>query len=450
MDPDPLSFSLLLSIDWVFWLSIVLPILILLILLSGSGFVSGSEVAFFALQPADLRDLEKGNTDADRRVLQLLEKPKELLATILISNNLINVGIVILSSYILSDLFGHIENPLYLFLIEVVGITFLILLFGEILPKVYASRNAMGFARKMSSGLYGTVWVFRPLSRVLVRSGNLLDKGFVGGRPSTQDALSVDDLSQALELTQEPVGDREEQKLLEGIVRFGNTNVKQVMTQRLDVMALDKNMPYPEVLDQIRESGFSRIPVYEESFDKIVGLLYIKDLLPYIEASSEFDWNHLLRKPFYVPESKKIDDLLQEFRNKRIHMAIVVDEFGGTSGLITLEDVIEEIVGDISDEFDDDEVVYSRLDDHTYSFEGKTPLNDFYKVLEIEGSSFEEEKGESDTLAGFVLEIAGVFPEIDDVVEFDRYRFTVEAIEDRRIQRVKVECPEALEEGDAD
>jgi putative hemolysin len=450
LDPDPLSFSLLLSIDWVFWLSTVLPILILLLLLSGSGFVSGSEVAFFALQPADLRDLEKGNTDADRRVLQLLEKPKELLATILISNNLINVGIVILSSYILSDLFGYIENALYLFLIEVVGITFLILLFGEILPKVYASRNPMSFARKMSSGLYGTVWDFRPLSHILVRSGNLLDKGFVGGRPSTQDALSVDDLSQALELTQEPVGDREEQKLLEGIVRFGSTNVKQVMTQRLDVMTLDKNMPYPEVLDQIRESGFSRIPVYEESFDNIVGLLYIKDLLPYIEASSEFDWNHLLRKPFYVPESKKIDDLLQEFRNKRIHMAIVVDEFGGTSGLITLEDVIEEIVGDISDEFDDDEVVYSKLDDQTYSFEGKTPLNDFYKVLDIEGSSFEEEKGESDTLAGFVLEIVGVFPEIDDVVEFDRYRFTVEAIEDRRIQRVKVECPEALEEGHAD
>ena len=246
------------------------------------------------------------------------------------------------------------------------------------------------------------------------------------------------------------MGDREEQKLLEGIVRFGNTNVKQVMTQRLDVMALDKKMPYPEVLDQIRESGFSRIPVYEDSFDAIVGLLYIKDLLPYIEASADFDWNQLLRKPFYVPESKKIDDLLQEFRNKRIHMAIVVDEFGGTSGLITLEDVIEEIVGDISDEFDDDEVVYSVLDKHTYSFEGKTPLNDFYKVLDIEGSSFEEEKGESDTLAGFVLEIAGVFPEIDDVIEFDRYRFTVEAIEDRRIQRVKVECPKELEEGNAD
>lgn len=415
-----------------------IPIVILLFLLVSSALVSGSEVAFFSLQPNDLNTLDSGNSEADDRVLQLLEKPKTLLATILISNNLINVGIVILSSYILKNSLNAIEDPLILFLIQVIGITFVILLFGEILPKVYASRNALTFSRRLSAALSVTVWVFGPFAKILVQSGNLLDKGVNRNNPSSKEALSVDDLSQALELTQEPTGGFEEQKLLEGIVRFGNTNVKQIMTPRLDVTALEKNAPYAEVLNLIREAGFSRIPVYSESFDQIEGMLYIKDLLPYIEASEDFDWNKLLRKPFFVPEQKKIDDLLQEFRSKRIHIAIVVDEFGGTSGVVSLEDVIEEIVGDISDEFDDEELVYSKLDEFTYVFEGKTPLNDFYKVLDIDGNQFEEEKGESDTLAGFVLEIAGKFPDLQEQVVFENFTFTVEALKERRIQRVKV------------
>ena len=441
MDPDPLQSYLLLDTGSALWaaLGMLLPLITLLFLLIGSALVSGSEVAFFSLRPADVQALDNRSSDADKRVLELLERPKTLLATILISNNLINVGIVILSGYILAEQLASIHDPLMLFLVQVVGITFLILLFGEILPKIYASRNALIFSRRMSGPLTIVVWIFRPVSGLLVRSGNLLDRGVRRAGSGVLEALSVDDLSQALELTQEPTNGLEEQRLLEGIVRFGNTNVKQIMTPRLDMIALEEKQAYPEVLELIREAGYSRIPVYHETLDQVTGILYIKDLLPYIEASNDFDWVKLIRKPFFVPEQKKIDDLLQEFRAKRIHMALVVDEFGGTSGLVTLEDVIEEIVGDISDEFDVDELVFSKLDDNTYVFEGKTPLNDFYKVLQIDGSDFEEEKGEADTLAGFVLEIAGKFPDLQEEVHFGRFTFVVEALEHRRIQRVKVQ-----------
>lgn len=370
--------------------------------------------------------------------MELLEKPKTLLATILISNNLINVGIVILSSYILSNFIEETQDPLTFFLIQVIAITFLILLFGEILPKVYASRNALLFSKRMAGFLAIIVWLFRPLSTVLIRSGNLLDRGVRRGGGNNQEVLSVNDLSQALELTQESTSGIEEQRLLEGIVRFGNTNVKQIMTPRLDVIALEEKKTYQEVLQSIRDAGFSRIPVFQETFDQISGVLYIKDLLPHLDASEDFEWVKLQRPAFFVPEQKKIDDLLQEFRAKRIHMAVVVDEFGGTSGIVTLEDVIEEIVGDISDEFDVEELIFSKLDDNTYVFEGKTPLNDFYKVIDIIGNEFEEEKGEADTLAGFLLEIAGKFPELQEEIVFNQYRFTVEALDNRRIQRIKV------------
>lgn len=432
-------------------LSLIAPLLILLVLLFSSAMVSGSEVAFFSLQPAQIQSLDLRSADRDKRVLELLERPKTLLATILISNNLINVGIVILSSYIFTEYLnlGPEADPLIVFLVQVVAITFLILLFGEILPKVYASRNALGFTRLMAPSLSAIVWLFHPLSKILVRSGRLLDRSNARSGSGGQDTLSVDDLSQALELTQEPTKDFEEQKLLEGIVRFGNTTVKQVMTPRLDVIALEEHTQYPQVLEQVREAGFSRIPVYSDSFDHISGILYIKDLLPYLDASADFDWKKLLRKPFFVPEQKKIDDLLQEFRAKRIHLAVVVDEFGGASGVISLEDVIEEIVGDIADEFDDDDLIYSKLDENTFVFEGKTPLNDFYKVLDIEGSDFEEEKGEADTLAGFLIEISGKFPDLQEELSFADFRFTIEALEDRRIQRIKVQRNDPAEEKSA-
>lgn len=440
MDPEPAHLLLLVFLNVELWqiLSLSLPLLILLLLLVGSALVSGSEVAYFSLQPSDIHSLENKSSETDKRVMELLEKPKTLLATILISNNLINVGIVILSSYILSNFIEETQDPLTFFLIQVIAITFLILLFGEILPKVYASRNALLFSKRMAGFLAIIVWLFRPLSTVLIRSGNLLDRGVRRGGGNNQEVLSVNDLSQALELTQESTSGIEEQRLLEGIVRFGNTNVKQIMTPRLDVIALEEKKTYQEVLQSIRDAGFSRIPVFQETFDQISGVLYIKDLLPHLDASEDFEWVKLQRPAFFVPEQKKIDDLLQEFRAKRIHMAVVVDEFGGTSGIVTLEDVIEEIVGDISDEFDVEELIFSKLDDNTYVFEGKTPLNDFYKVIDIIGNEFEEEKGEADTLAGFLLEIAGKFPELQEEIVFNQYRFTVEALDNRRIQRIKV------------
>lgn len=390
-------------------------------------------MAFFSLTQKDIDQLKPKNKQGYDGITELLNHPKTLLATILISNNFINVGIVILSSFLTNELFDFSGNQTLGFIVQVVAITFLILLFGEVLPKVYANKQALTFSRFMSRPMYVLRTIFRPFSSILVKSTNIIEKRL----RSSSENLSVDDLTQALELANDDTTD-DEQKILEGIVKFGSTAVTQIMKPRMDVVCLDISWDYKQVMDIILDSGYSRIPVYEESFDQVKGVLYIKDLIPHINQSDDFIWQQLIREPFFVPENKKIDDLLKEFQEKKIHMAIVADEFGGTSGIITLEDVIEEIVGEISDEFDDEELVYSKLDDKNYVFEGKIHLTDFIKVLEIEEELFEEARGEADTLAGFLMEVSGRLPERNDEIDFHNYTFKVESLEGRRINRVKV------------
>ena len=437
MDPDPESYILLLSVLKPFDFGLIFPIVIILVLLALSALVSGSEVAFFALTPTDQEELKQQTKPEDAALQELLQQPERLLATILINNNLINIAIILLSTIVLEGLFDFQAYPIAGFIVNVVVVTFLLLMFGEIMPKVYASSNRLLMARLMAGPTRLSIKFWKPLSFLLIRSGALLNVPV-----KRRNEISIDDLSEALKLTEDGSSNGDEQKILEGIVRFGGTNVKQIMKPRTDVEALDIHQNYNDVLTLVKESGYSRIPVYERSFDNIKGVLYIKDLLPYINEDNNFQWSKLIRKPFFVPESKKIDDLLKEFRTKKIHLAIVVDEFGGTSGIITLEDVLEEIVGEISDEFDDDEVVYSKLDDRNFVFEGKTHLQDFYRVLQIEGDAFEAAKGDADTLAGFVLEISGKFPEKNESIAFDQYLLTTELILKRRIQRIKVTITE--------
>ncbi len=438
MDPEPPSLFFLLDILQPFELSYAILILILVILLFASALVSGSEIAFFSLKSADIEGIQQDQPKSYRQLTDLLDRPKTLLATILISNNFINVGIVILSSYLTNQLFDFSAQPLVGFIFQVVVITFLILLFGEVLPKVYATRNSLAFSSFMSGPMRSLRTIFLPVSRILVRSTSFIEKRLKGSGQN----LSVDDLSQALELTTDESTSSEEQKILEGIVKFGSTNVRQIMKPRMDVVSLDYTWDYEKIMSVILDSGYSRIPVYEENFDTIKGILYIKDLLPHISQEKGFKWQELLWDPFFVPENKKIDDLLKEFQHKKIHMAIVVDEFGGSSGIITLEDVIEEIVGEISDEFDDEELVYSKLDDKTYVFEGKIHLTDFIKILEVEDKEILDASGDADTLAGFLLEIAGKFPETNEVIEFMGFKFKVESKDGRRIKRIKVSLPE--------
>jgi gliding motility-associated protein GldE len=420
-------------------------IVALIILLLGSALVSGSEVAFFSLSPTHKKDLEEENSKTAEVILFLLDHTKSLLATILISNNFINVAIILLSSLLSQMLFSFesttlfgifISSGMIAFLVNVVAITFLILLTGEVIPKVYASKYPMQLSRTMALPLHTAYKIFDRIKLVtlLVRSTRFIDRRM----KKKGNNISVNELSHALEITDTHEIREEDERILKGIVKFGTTDVKQVMTPRLDVVAIDEATPYKELLEEITESGYSRIPVFEENFDNVKGVLYLKDLLPYLNEEESFEWTKLMREPFYVPENKKIDDLLKEFQDKKIHLAIVVDEYGGSSGIITLEDVIEEIVGEISDEFDDEDLVYSRLDDHNYVFEGKTPLNDVYRVLDIEGDIFEESKGEADTLAGFVLELAGKIPQKNERVSFENYTFTVEASDKRRIKRVKL------------
>jgi gliding motility-associated protein GldE len=369
-------------------------------------------------------------------IASLLERPKKLLATILVANNSINIAIVLLFAYIGETLFEGITNPIIRFLLEVVSATFLILLFGEIIPKIYASRNSVKFSSFMARPLMVLDVIFSPISLPMRYTTLKIQERFGKQRSN----LSVDQLSQALELTNNDDTTQEEQKLLQGIVSFGNTDTKQVMRPRMDLFALDIETPFETIIKEIVENGYSRIPVYEENIDNVKGVLYVKDLLPHLNKKT-FNWTTLLREPFFVPENKKLDDLMVEFQNKKVHLAVVVDEYGGTSGLVSLEDIIEEIVGDISDEYDDEDLVYTKLDDHNYSFEGKTPLKDMYKILnmdEDEVEHFENKKGEAETLAGFVLEISGGFPRIGSKINFKNYVFTIEALERKRIKQIKL------------
>lgn len=414
-------------------LPIVITSSILLILIFASALISGSEVAFFSLSPVDIEELEKNQKKTSKTVLDLINKPKDLLATILIANNFINISIVILSTY-LSDIIFN-QNPHKIF-IDVVVITFSILLFGEVIPKVYATKNGLKLSRIMAKPLRFISHLF-PV--------NLLRKALVSGtsfltqlsNKKTVD-VSSDDLEHAINLTKEKSENNEDHKILEGIVKFGSKDVKQIMKPRTEVNAFDFNTNYSELYDGIVKSGHSRIPIYKESFDKIEGVLFVKDLIPFIEKSADFKWQDLIRDPYFIPETKKLDDLLKSFQERKMHMAFVVDEFGGTSGLITLEDVLEEIVGDISDEFDQDDISYSKLDQNTYVFEGITPLVDFYRVIDIDGKIFEESKGESDTLAGFVIEQAGKILLKGEQIKFENFTFIVESSDKRRINRIKV------------
>ena len=434
MDPDPLIlYSYFMALEGAF----ALKIIVLILLLMFSALISGAEVAFFGLSQTDVNDIDQKRTTRGGIIVKLLERPKKLLATILVANNAINIGVVLLFSVIGDTAFADIELEWVRFLLEVVVATFLILMFGEILPKVYANRNRESFAFFMAYPLQVLDFLFSPLS-LPMRAGTLFIYKKLGKQKSN---LSVDHLSQALELTSEGDTSKEEQKILKGIVSFGNTDTKQVMRPRIDIFALSENMKFPEVLLEIKKNGYSRIPVFSENMDNVMGVLYVKDLLPYIDRKT-LNWMTLIREPYFVPENKKLDDLLLEFQEKKNHLAVVVDEYGGTSGIVTLEDIIEEIVGDISDEFDDEDLIFSKLDDFNFVFEGKTTLRDFYKVTKIENEEeFELRKGESETIAGFVLEIAGSFPRKGERISFNDYRFVVESLDKKRLKQIKVTLP---------
>ena len=437
MDPEPTILSILLSAAF---LSKALSIVVLLLLLLFSALISGAEVAFFSLSQTDLNRASESKSSKQKAVVTLLERPKRLLATILVSNNFINILIVLLFAYIGDFLFAEIASPLLKFLIEVVVITFLILLFGEVLPKLYASRNSLKFAAIMAYPFKTLVSLLSFISFPLLGLTNIIENN-LGKQKSS---LSVEKLSQALGLTSNESADKDDQKILRGIVSFGNTETGQIMTPRIDIFALSKEETYENVVAKIVNEGFSRNPVYEENIDEIIGVLYAKDLLPYIDVKN-FEWQKLIREPYFVPENKKLDDLLKEFQEKKNHLAIVVDEYGGTSGIVTLEDVIEEIVGDISDEYDQDDAPYSIIDENNFLFDGKINLKDFYKILEIEDSYlFEENKGESETLAGFILEIHGRFPRKQEIITFFEYVFKVELMDKKRIKQVKVTIDRAL------
>lgn len=414
----------------------------LVILLVCSALISGAEVALFSLSKSDLEPEENTPSKALETIIALLHRPKKLLATILVANNFINIGIVLLFASLSEHLFKGVNSELDLvffkidlvFFIEVIIITFLILMFGEILPKIYANRNNLKFSKFMARPLKILDVLFAPISMPMRRLTLMIHKG-LGKQKSN---LNVDYLSQALELTSEEDTTKEEQKILQGIVSFGNTDTKQVMRPRIDIFALESSLKFEAIIPEIVAHGYSRIPVYENSIDSVSGILYAKDLLPHLQKK-EFDWNSLLRVPLFVPENKKLDDLMVEFQEKKIHLAIVVDEYGGTSGVVSLEDVIEEIVGDISDEFDDDDLIYSKIDENNYVFDGKTALKDFYRIIKLEDESiFENHKGEAETIAGFVLEISKSFPKIRSKIKFNSYTFVVEGIDNKRIKQIKV------------
>ena len=403
------------------------------LLLVVSAFASGSEIAFFSLSPTDINELEESRSDADRRILALREDSERTLATILITNNLVNVTIIMLCNYF----FGHLINfgtAYWLqFVCVTVLLTFLLLLFGEIMPKVYSSQNPVAFCRRMVGGVSLCRRIFYPFASILLRSGILAEKVV----QKENHVLSVDDLEQALELTDKEAI-KDEKNMLEGIVRFGDETAQEVMTSRQDVVDLDMKSTYPEVLKCIVDNNYSRIPVYQDNIDNIRGVLYIKDLLPHLGKPSTFRWQSLIRPPYFVPETKKIDDLLREFQENKVHIAIVVDEFGGTSGIVTLEDILEEIVGEINDEYDEDEKNYVRVNPTTYIFEGKTLLSDFFKILRIDDDTFAEVEGDADTLAGLLLEIKGEFPRLHERIMFAPYTFEVLEMDERRIAKVKV------------
>ncbi len=411
----------------------IIAIVLACLLLVVSGFASGSEIAFFSLSPTDLNEIEESKGERDQRIMLLRNDSERTLATILITNNLVNVTIIMLCNYFFAQVVSFGQAYWLQFLCLTVLLTFILLLFGEIMPKVYCSQHALAFCRRAAGAILFCRKLFYPFSSILISSGVLAEKVV----PQENHVLSVDELEQALELTdKEDI--KEEQRILEGIVRFGDETAKEIMTSRQDIVDLDFTSTFAEVLQCIVENNYSRIPVYQDSIDNIRGILYIKDLLPHLNKAANFRWQTLIRPPYFVPETKKIDDLLREFQENKIHIAIVVDEFGGTSGLVTLEDVLEEIVGEINDEYDEDEKNYVRINSNTFVFEGKTLLSDVYKILKLDDDTFESVQGDADTLAGLLLEIKGDFPQLHEKINFQNFTFEVLEMNERRISKVKV------------
>lgn len=412
---------------------VAFAILLTLVLLGVSGFASGAEIAFFSLSPSDISELNASKQSRDKRIQLLREDSERTLATILITNNLVNVTIIMLCNYIFAQLVNF-GNAIWLqFLCITVLLTFILLLFGEIMPKVFSRQNPLAFCRRSVGGISICRRVFWPLETILLRSGILAEKVV----QKESHVLSVDDLEQALELTDKN-DIKDERSMLKGIIRFGDETAKEVMTSRQDIVDLDIKCSYADVLKCIVENNYSRIPIYQENEDNIRGVLYIKDLLPHLSKPATFRWQSLIRPPYFVPETKKIDDLMREFQENKVHIAIVVDEFGGTSGIVTLEDILEEIVGEINDEYDEDTKNYSKLNYNTYLFEGKTLLSDFCKVLNVDDDEFVDVEGDADTLAGLLLEIKGDFPSMHEKIDYKNYTFEVMEIDQRRISKVKV------------
>lgn len=412
---------------------IITSLVIVVLLLFSSAMISGSEVAYFSLSAADKKKLKRDATKTNERVLKNLENPEKLLATILVANNFVNVAIIILTTYITSNLISFGDSKLLEFVLQVVVITFFLLLFGEILPKIYATHSVLAFSKFMALPLLTLEKIFRPINSVLIVSTSRVNKRLQKHRKN----ISMDEISQALELTSDQELS-EEKEILEGIVKFGNKSVVEIMRSRVDVIAFEINTNFDDVLKVINDSGFSRIPVYNGTFDNIRGILYIKDLLPHSFKGKGFKWQTLIRPPFYVPETKKINALLEEFQKNKVHLAIVVDEYGGSAGIVTLEDILEEIVGDIIDEFDEEENYHTKISENKFMFDGKTLLVDFYKVVSCDDSIFNDVKGDADTLAGLILELKGEIPEVNDVIHCKKFEFTIVEVDNRRIKQIKV------------
>ena len=426
MDTDPSSFFSTIDVD------LLISLIAVLFLLVCSAFISGSEVALFSLSQTDIEDLSDKDLNKSTIISNLLNAPKKLLATILVTNNFINIAVVILFSSLSEKLFHSISSDIFRFVLEVVVVTFMILLFGEVLPKIYASRNNLYFSKIVAMPLYTLDILLTPLTVPMRNITFYIEKKF-----SVKTNFSIGQLSQALELTHQSETSKEEHKILEGIVTFGNTEVRQIMSPRIDLFTLDIEERFDDVMVKIIEKGYSRIPVYKDNIDHIEGVLFVKDLIPYID-SADFEWQTLIREPFFIPENKKLDNLLKDFQSMKNHLAIVVDEYGGTSGLVSLEDILEEIVGDISDEFDDENIIYSKIDDNNYLFEGKISLKDFYRIVDVVEDDFENSKGEAETLAGFILEISRSFPKKNQEIIFRNCTFKIENLDIKRIKQIKV------------
>ncbi len=436
METDPLLAALL-PAGWniefhPLTIGIIIAIIIVLLLLFSSAMISGSEVAYFSLSAAEKQKLKKpGRTN--QRVLENLDNPEKLLATILVTNNFVNVGIIILTAYVSNGLISFTDAPILEFTFQVVLITFFLLLFGEIIPKVYATHSALRFSKTMALPLQTLEKLFRPINSILIFSTGFVNKRMQKHRKN----ISIDEISQALELTSDyELSD--EKDILEGIVKFGNKNVSEIMKSRVDVVALDIKTQFDEVINTINDSGYSRIPVYIDSFDNVSGILYIKDILPHYHKTKAFKWQTLIRPPFYVPDTKKISSLLEEFQKSKIHLAIVVDEYGGTSGIVTLEDILEEIVGDITDEFDEEENFFTKINDKTFLFDAKVLLGDFYRITNCDDTVFDDVKGDADTLAGLILELKGEIPKINEEIKCKQFVFTIKEVDNRRIKEIKV------------